>query len=226
MSQARQSVWLLLFVSSCFHPTYDHPTCGPGGECPKGLICSAQQTCEAPGDDPPGAGPDSGFDYAQCPASYNVQLFGPTRYRLIPEGNSAWQQSDTCMVDLPGATHLVVLETMPEVMAVSIFVDTSPTIIAGNAVWVGGVQQRTEQLPDFGWLAFDGAPLIAAWAAGEPNDGGSELDHSEQFVVLERTRRYLADRAGITSFGALCECDGKPVAAGAADAITANRPPT
>jgi len=169
---------------------------------------------------------DSGYDYALCPPSYNVQLPGPTRYRLIPEGHPAWQQSDACMVDLPSATHLVVLETMAEVMAVSGFVDTTPTTIANNAVWVGGVQERTASLPDFGWLGFDGAPLIpAVWATGEPNDGTNESDHSEQFVVLERTRRYLVDRGGSNGYGALCECDGKPIAPGAVAAITANRPP-
>jgi len=223
MAQAGPTVGILLLGAGCFRPTYDHPRCGPNGECPKGLACSVQQSCEPPGEDSPGS-PDSGYDYALCPSSYNVQLPGPTRYRLVPEGQAAWTHSDTCNADLPGATHLVVLETMHEVMAVSGFVDTTPTTIAGNAVWVGGVQQRTAQLPDFDWLGFDGAPLIpAVWATGEPNDGSNESDHGEQFVVLERTRRYLADMPGSTSSGALCECDGKPVAPSAVAAITTNR---
>lgn len=25
--------------TGCFHPQYDHPTCGPGGACPSGLSC-------------------------------------------------------------------------------------------------------------------------------------------------------------------------------------------
>jgi len=40
---------LVLFVSACFHPNYDHPRCGPNGECPSGLTCSAQLICEGIG---------------------------------------------------------------------------------------------------------------------------------------------------------------------------------
>lgn len=169
--------------------------------------------------------PDSGFDYATCPASYNVPLPGPTRYRLIPEGRAAWTHSDACNADLRGATHLVVLETMPELLSVSAFVDNVTTVTADNAVWIGGVQLRTALVPSDGWLGFDAAPLIAAWAPGEPNDGTTETDHSEQFVYLQRDRRYLADKPGDTGAGALCECDGKPVASVAGAAILPNRPP-
>jgi glyoxylase-like metal-dependent hydrolase (beta-lactamase superfamily II) len=39
----------------------------------------------------------------------------------------------------------------------------------------------------------------------------TELNHSEQFVVVERGKHYLTDVARDTGSGALCECDGKPV---------------
>ena len=167
--------------------------------------------------------PDSGFDYALCPTSYNVQLPGPSRYRLIANGHPAWEQSDACNRDLPGATHLVVFETMPELMAVSAFVDDPGTTVARNAIWIGAVQLRTAVLASDGWLRFDGAPLIDGWASGEPNDGTIE-DHGEQFAFLGRTLRYLVDLSGGTDNGALCECDGKPVAQNATDAILSNRP--
>ncbi len=35
-----------LFAPACFHPKYDHATCGPNGECPSGQRCSPQGTCE------------------------------------------------------------------------------------------------------------------------------------------------------------------------------------
>lgn len=51
---------MLLFAPACFHPSYDHPACGPGGECPSGLSCNAQAIYEAGGpfDASVGTGPD------------------------------------------------------------------------------------------------------------------------------------------------------------------------
>ena len=46
MVDARHAAWLLLLVTACFHPSYDRPTCGPGGECPDGYTCSALRICE------------------------------------------------------------------------------------------------------------------------------------------------------------------------------------
>ena len=39
---------MLVLVPACFHPSYDHPSCGPGGECPSGLVCNAQLICDRP----------------------------------------------------------------------------------------------------------------------------------------------------------------------------------
>ena len=49
MTAAWHAAWLLLLVPACFHPSYDHPACGPGGACPDGLTCNAQGICEAAG---------------------------------------------------------------------------------------------------------------------------------------------------------------------------------
>lgn len=52
MSSARFSGVIaigVLFAPACFHPNYDHPLCGPNGECPSGLRCSPQGICEADG---------------------------------------------------------------------------------------------------------------------------------------------------------------------------------
>src|SRR5262249_35417834 len=46
LMSARHAIWIFAFVPACFHPSYDHPTCGPNGECPSGLTCSAQLVCE------------------------------------------------------------------------------------------------------------------------------------------------------------------------------------
>ncbi len=44
------AIWGVLLVPACFHPIYDHPACGPNGECPGGLTCNAQLVCEREGE--------------------------------------------------------------------------------------------------------------------------------------------------------------------------------
>ncbi|HEY0477995.1 MAG TPA: hypothetical protein VGD37_10750 [Kofleriaceae bacterium] len=166
------------------------------------------------------------FDYASCPPSYTAPVAGPSRYRLIPDGHPAWTQSDDCADDMPGFTHLAVLDSADELGRVSTMVNNPALVLAGTAIWVGIVQQRTATQPDQGWIRFDGAAMTSDWHMGEPNDaGGGEADHREQFVKLQRGRTYFTDSSGSDSNGALCECDGRPIAQVALDAIGANRPP-
>ena len=49
VTSARHVAWVVLLGPACFHPSYDHPTCGPAGECPDGLTCNAQRICEGAG---------------------------------------------------------------------------------------------------------------------------------------------------------------------------------
>lgn len=176
---------------------------------------------------PTAAAADAGaFDSASCPGNYDItDLPGGSHYRLITAGHPAWEQSDTCAGDMPGATHLVVLDSLDEIMRVAALVNAPPMPITNSAIWIGAVQQRTATQPRDGWLYFDGAPLTSGWNLGEPNDSNnSEVDHREQFVKLQAGRTYFTDAAGTDSYGALCECDGKPIAQVALDAIAANRP--
>jgi hypothetical protein len=174
--------------------------------------------------------PDAAFDFAACPGTYNTALPGlpaqptPSRYRLIITGGPAASQSDLCNNDMVGATHLVVLDSMEELVAVAALVDNAANnAITHNSVWVGGVQSNTAKSPSDAWLGFDDQPLIPRWATGEPNDGGGTEDHGEQFVLVLRAKPYLTDATRNTSSGALCECDGRPVGPLAAEAIAANR---
>ncbi len=183
---------------------------------------------ETDGSDGTATAPDASFDYASCPASYNVTaLPGPSRYRLIIDGHRAWEQSDACNQDMPVATHLVVIETTQELAAVVAFVKTPGAGIAGNALWIGGVQPKTARFPSDGWLGFDGQRLINGWGVGEPNDkGNDENNHEEQFVKMQQDKAYFIDTAGTDNIGALCECDGKSIAPTVASVIDSYRPPT
>jgi hypothetical protein len=80
--------------------------------------------------------------------------------------------------------------------------------------------------PLAGWLWLDGSPVTGGWSGIEPNDRDGRESQEEQFARIENTKLYLQDSGGNTSSGALCECDGKPIAATAAVAISGNRPPS
>jgi hypothetical protein len=180
----------------------------------------------APTDEEAAPAPDAGFDAAICPASYDVTFPAPSRsrYRLIAAGHAAWTQSDACAADLPGATHLVVLESQSEFDSVVGLVAAATTQV--NSIWVGAVQQPTAMQPLAGWLWFDGSPVTGGWGGIEPNDRDGRESQEEQFARIEKTKLYLQDSGGNTSSGALCECDGTPIAATALAAISANRPPS
>jgi hypothetical protein len=142
---------------------------------------------------------------------------------LIPEGRPAWTQSDACVADLPGATHLVVLESKAELDGATALVGAATTALAGNAIWVGAVQQTPAALPSAGWLWLDGT-AVTGWGGIEPNDRDRQENREEQFARIEKGKLYLQDSAGSGNHSALCECDGKPIALTAAAAIEANRP--
>jgi hypothetical protein len=190
------------------------------------LIAGCGFQAHAPLDEAAAPVPDAGFDAARCPASYDVRFPAPSssRYRLITAGHAAWTQSDACAADLSGATHLVVLDSQSEFDRVVALVAAATTQV--NSIWVGAVQQPTATQPLAGWLWFDGSPVTGGWSGVEPNDRDGRESQEEQFARIEKTKLYLQDSGGMTSSGALCECDGTPIATTAAAAITAYRPPS
>jgi hypothetical protein len=200
-----RALWIIILIAGCgFH--------SPPG--------TATASDAAPGTDNPGSG--------QCPASYNVsatKLPGPSRYRLIIDGHRAWEQSDDCNDDLPGSTHLVVIETKIEFDDISAYI--RPGLgTAGDSVWIGAVQLPIAAAVGADWLGFDGNPLFNGWGGSEPNDNNdnNELNHDEQFVRMTRTQPpYFIDDGGQKNYGAICECDGKPIAATVATAIDGYR---
>jgi hypothetical protein len=46
VTSVRHVAWVLLLVSACFHPSYDHPACSPDRECPSGFMCNSQLICD------------------------------------------------------------------------------------------------------------------------------------------------------------------------------------
>jgi hypothetical protein len=161
---------------------------------------------------------------SDCPQNYNAELPGPTKYRWILTGGAAGTQIDACNNDLPGRTHLIVFDSMAELMSVSMQVDKLPDNMV-HQIFVGGVQQAGAVMPTDNWIGFDDQALLpGTWAGGEPNDNNQgEADHAEQFLMMERNKHYFSDGAKTNQSGALCECDGKAVGPLATAAINAYR---
>ena len=113
----------LLLAPACFHPIYDHPACGPLGECPSGLRCNAQLICDG-GEEGriPGGGASGmwAFDTAADFAAPGSAVQGMTiegRGSLTPDaytygglvahglqGMALWQHGDTSWAKLDGVT--------------------------------------------------------------------------------------------------------------------------
>jgi hypothetical protein len=163
---------------------------------------------------PAGTSTDPDAGGSMCPVSYSLKIHEPSRYRVINNGHPAWEQSDACNQDTQGATHLAVIETPEELTNVKTLLMTLGPSLDGGGIWIGAVQRMSATSPGDGWLGFDGENLFNGWGGSEPSDGSDndENDHSEQFVVMEKGAAYFIDISGNSTFGALCECDGKPIA--------------
>ncbi len=171
----------------------------------------------------PDAALDAGFDTALCPSTYDVPLVNQqSRYRVIKIGNAMWSQSDDCDNDLPGATHLVALDDLEEIAAVRAYLEALPDNLQA---WVGAVQRSNAAAPDAAWITTGDAALPSYWCRpAEPNDGGSQPESGrEQFAWVESNSPCFIDSPGQNSHGALCECDGKPIGASAAELIETYR---
>lgn len=155
---------------------------------------------------------DAAIDVAGpvCPTSYSLVLEGSaSRYRVIAQDESARVHHLDCMNDSTDmTTHLVVLDTSEELLAVQSSLETSGM----DTWWVGVVQPREQGSPGEGWVWLTGEPVAASsWDGGEPNDGDGTENNQENFSRIAPGRTGMADTATGNSFGALCECDGRPV---------------
>jgi hypothetical protein len=157
---------------------------------------------------------------SMCPSSYVIAI-GATmsRYRVIAVSSTFWVQHAACNADLPGQTHLVVLDSMAEADGLMMYA----SLRGGGAYYAGVVQDPTANTPGQGWINFDGTPVVQSlWSTNQPSDANnSEADHAYQVAYFSRFSPYLSDYNG-QGLGAICECDGKPVTALAQQYIDAD----
>jgi hypothetical protein len=156
-----------------------------------------------------------------CPADYDLRLVRGSRFRIAQTARTAWTASDLCNADLPGATHLAVAPTRETLDALI----GALTSRGDDRWWIGAVQPTGAPTPIDSWIWVTGEPIDKLlWAAAEPNDGnGIEDNHEDQFAFIESGTPGLVDAEGLTLERALCECDGRAVAADATAAIDQSR---
>lgn len=143
-----------------------------------------------------------------CPPSYEAMSPQTSRYRIVDVSQEAWVHNVACESDAPGLSHLAVIDTQGERVALLSALGTS-----GDYRWyVGAVQRGPAATPDAQWLWLNGSSFDAnLWAEFEPDDADGIEDGSEQFAMLQDGFTGMADFIGTNSQYALCECDGQPV---------------
>jgi hypothetical protein len=160
------------------------------------------------------------FDPALCPADYSnttITASPNSRYRIIGDIHGFTIQNADCDDDHPGWTHLFVIDSITEAQQIKSHV--------GQAYYVGAVQPSGSATADTGWLSFTGAAVDPTfWQSFQPNDNDTTpVENNEQnFGAADDTTGLLNDVSGSYQYLAVCECDGLPVSAAAAQAIAGN----
>ena len=216
-------------LSSCYEPSSVQPctvTCDAVTACPGELVCGADSLCHAPGatlcsltDAGPGDG--SGFTISDCPSTYDVVLASTqatSRYRVVFSVNPFWEHETACSSHLPGATHLLIPDSVQEL-------DELVLAYSGINFYVGAVQDPTMTSPSAGWIRLDGAVNLVGWSLDQPDDeNDNEEDHNSQIAYVSSVAAggRLFDASGLVNFRAVCECDGRPISAMARSYIDAD----
>ena len=127
---------------------------------------------------------DAAFDPATCPAGYTMTIAASpqSRYRWITVDRAWLAQHQDCADDLPGATHLAVLDTVAEAQQIA------AAAAGATSYQVGAAQAPAQATVLAGWYELTGEVVPAAtWQSGhfsfEPRD------------IAERQRRHGERRA-------------------------------
>ncbi|MGE0550800.1 MAG: hypothetical protein AB7R00_27290 [Kofleriaceae bacterium] len=171
---------------------------------------------------------------SDCPARYTLSIYDgirTSRYYVdvaaMPAVGSFWTNHADCSDDSTGKTHLPVIDSPAEAVALD---DALTAMGLGTTRFYAGAVQSPQAIgANAGWITLTGEPVTPAlWGtlSGElqPNDSDgieslpdatSPSNHEEQIAVLNFTVGYLYDAAGTSAYRVMCECDGKPIAAAA-----------
>jgi hypothetical protein len=189
-----------VLLSACFHPDYDHPQCGPRGECPRGFIC-IDQVCEPEGavplalELPDGPLAPSGF------ASADVILHGPSG-DAMRTAQLAGVALDLGTVD-PGVTTSVEITLRAGGGAVvgygrtTVVRGTRPVIAARRPiVYAAGTISNPPPANPTGPLTWTGSPAtFFDLAAAAAFDGTTQIGTEAVLTIAAGPALYLVTQA-------------------------------
>jgi len=180
---ARHAIWICAFIPACFHPNYDHPRCGPNGECPSGLTCSPQSICEGGANATDDAGInqiiDSPPDALICYGTSIVKIClasAPTQPLVISNLTTIdTMTSPMCVATVSGGANYCVLAAT-SIMINATLRATGPkplVLIASDSITVSQLidvgSHRTT--PEFTGAGADPATCVAGIPAGTRGGG-------------------------------------------------------
>lgn len=132
------------------------------------------------------------------PTTCPIAGYGGGAYRYIAAATTWLAAEQDCEDDLPGHTHLAVIDNLAEGGALIGFLAASGS---ANDVWVGVV--RDPSSTTWRWVT-GGTATYLPWGANQP-DGG------DQYVVrVDKFGGTFYDRGVSDALPALCECDHRP----------------
>ena len=149
------------------------------------------------------------FSVDLCPASYDRTIPGHdgSRYRWLTSFETFATHHADCNDDLPGWTHIVVIDDAVEA-------DGIGEVNTTDYMFVGAVQAPSQGGVDQGWFLFTGAPPTTGWSpvnGGQPDDGGDHFESNEENLAMVASTGNMHDATGSNPHPSACECDGRPI---------------
>jgi hypothetical protein len=198
---ARHASWPFLLASACFHPNYDHPTCGPNRECPSGMICSTQlsNTCvpindSAPdagvdgANDGPNGGPIDGGPVTKCSSSYAPVAGSAHFYKAL--SNVTWDEARMMCNLTSQAAYLAIPDDATELANLA--------ILASPPFWIGIDDQASSG--DFVTQKCVPA-MFLPWGPGQPDT--EPLNDCVDAISATQ----IATEKCANKHAAVCECE-------------------
>lgn len=148
------------------------------------------------------------FTPALCPVTYNLTTAAApdSRYRVIGTAQPFATQHADCNDDTLGWTHLVVFDSQTEATAVG--------GMANGFRYVGLVQAPNQATVGAAWYRLTGGVLVTAWSNNspqQPEDGEDYAEGNEENLAVASGSGALYDVRGLSSYIAVCECDGAAI---------------